>query len=121
VTAPVVAARPQTRIRRSSYTVTLLVGWLLAVACGGQAPPTALDREQFVETYVELRLAALKSPDRRITPEQRQQILSSRGITEDDLLAFAEAYGRDVDAMVAVWAEVEQRIAQRGATADSVP
>jgi hypothetical protein len=98
-----------------------LVGWLLAVACNGEAPPTALDRELFIETYVELRLAALRSPDRRITPERKQEILSARGITEDDLLAFAEAYGRDVDAMVAVWAEVEERIAQRGATADSVP
>jgi hypothetical protein len=93
----------------------------LVVACDGEAPTTTVDRETFIETYVELRRAALQSPDRKISPERKQEILSARGITEDDLLAFAEAYGRDVDAMVAVWTEIEQRIAQRGALADSVP
>jgi hypothetical protein len=93
----------------------------LTVACDGDAPTTTVDRETFIQTYVDLRLAALQSPDRKVTPERKQEILSAHGITEDDLLAFAEAYGRDVDTMVAVWAEVEERIARRGAPADSVP
>lgn len=109
------------RRRPSAWTLFASSLFVLVVACEGDAPTTTVDRETFIETYVELRLAALPSPDRKITPERKQEILSARGITEDDLLAFAESYGRDVNAMVAVWTEVEQRIAQRGAPSDSVP
>jgi hypothetical protein len=98
-----------------------LITLLLALACGGDAPTAAVDRETFIQTYVDLRVAALDSPNRTISAERRQQILAAHGVTEADLLAFVEAYGEDVDAMTAVWTEVEERLAKRGAGTSTAP
>jgi hypothetical protein len=81
---------------------------LLSVACRGNAG--AIDRQVFVDTYVDLRTAALANPNGQIRPEQRDSVLARHDVTEEQLLRFAEVHGRDVEFMSAVWGEVENRL-----------
>jgi hypothetical protein len=83
---------------------------LLVVGACGDAGPETIQRETFVATYVDLRRAALENPARQITPAKRDEVLSRHGVTEEDLYAFVEAHGRDVDYMAGVWSDVEARL-----------
>ena len=86
------------------------------------APPPGgepIDREVFIEAYVELRLAALGSDEFTVTPERRQEILTRHGVDEERLLHFAEVHGQDAEFMNEVWAEVEQRIEERRESDDA--
>lgn len=85
----------------------------LAAACADRSPPRTVDREVFIEAYVDLRLAALRAPDFVVSPEQRAQILERHGVDAEELLAFARAYGGDVEFMSEVWNEVERRLEAR--------
>ena len=69
-----------------------------------------MDRQVFVDTYVDLRTAALANPGGQIRPEQRDSVLARHGVTEDDLVNFAEVHGRNVEYMAEVWGEVENRL-----------
>jgi hypothetical protein len=86
---------------------------VLAAACGGRGADDVVDREVFIEAYVELRLAALASEDFEVAPDQRAEILARHGVDQDILLRFAEVHGRDVDFMNEVWSEVERRLEER--------
>ncbi|MDX1566375.1 MAG: hypothetical protein R3223_01160 [Longimicrobiales bacterium] len=97
----------------------LVLGSLLLVlgACGGEptddAPEPTISREAFVSTYVDLRMAALRSPETEITPEERSRILEEHGVTSEELLRFVEVLSRDDPrAMQEIWAEVQDRIQQ---------
>jgi hypothetical protein len=97
---------------------------LLAIAsCSSDtAEPTAgdvIDRATFVATYVDLRLAAVESPDFRVPAEARDEILARHGVEAEDLVRFAEAYGRDLELMNEVWTEVEERF--QNSSADATP
>jgi hypothetical protein len=78
-------------------------------ACDSGSAPT-LDRETFIQVYVELRIAALTQDDATLTDEDREQILAGHGITEEDLFAFADEHGDDPAYMVQVWEEIEERL-----------
>ncbi len=87
---------------------------LLAIAsCGSDAAePVAgdvIDRATFVDTYVDLRLAAVRTPEFRISPAERDEILARHGVRGEDLVRFAEVHGRDLELMNTVWTEVEAR------------
>lgn len=102
-------------VLRSSFPlgVLALVALLTLVGCRSSedsSPPGVLDREAFVEVYVALRKAALTSPDAELPEEERDRILEEFGVGADDLIAFAEAHGRDPDYMVEVWREIEERL-----------
>jgi hypothetical protein len=90
------------------------IGLLLALAsCDSDGSPVAgdsIDREAFIATYVELRQAAIASPDFRVTPEQRDEVLARHGVSGEDLVHFADVHGRDLEFMNEVWAEVETRV-----------
>ena len=100
-------------------TMPAIALMLLATACGGDAqgpvPADVIDRETFIETYVDLRVAAVTSTEFRVSPEQRAEILTRHGVDGDGLLRFADAHGRDLDYMTEVWAEIEVRIQDRAA------
>ena len=99
------ASSPQRRLLCS-----LLIIWA-AVACGGSdTGADTLDRETFISTYVDLRAAALRKESREISDEQRDSILGEYGVTEEDLLSFAEMHGREVPYMQDLWDEVEVRL-----------
>ena len=101
-------------MKRRMPAIALL---FLAAACVGDAqgpvPADVIDRETFIETYVDLRVAAVTSTEFRVSAEQRAEILARHGVDGEGLLRFADAYGRDLDYMNEVWAEVEARIQDR--------
>jgi len=85
---------------------------LAAAACGSDpsVPADVIDRETFIATYVDLREAAIATPDFRVPPERREEILAAHGVDAESLIRFAEAHGTDLDYMNAVWIEVEARL-----------
>lgn len=102
---------PLTRIGRSTTgglaTLALLT---LAVACGSSANTDAIDRETFIDAYVDLRVAALDTDSGRVAASDRDAILGDLGIAEDDLLDFVEVHAADLEFMRDVWNDVELRM-----------
>ena len=102
-------------MRRQATTLLLpllaVVG--LAAGCGAPERPQPIDREVFIDAYVDLRLAALGNEDFEVEPEQRSEILERHGVDQDELLYFADFHGRDVAFMNEIWSEVERRLAER--------
>jgi len=87
----------------------------LVLASGACAQPEgpesgSLDRATFVDAWVDLRTAALASPAREISPTERDRILAERGVTQEELLTFAEVHGSDVSYMKEIWDEVALRM-----------
>ena len=96
--------------RRILFLATAVAA-LFPAACGGGGTPEApVDRETFIRTYVDLRLSALGTPTGVITDAERARVLEEHRVTEDDLLAFADAWGSDPERMKAVWEEVQRRL-----------
>jgi hypothetical protein len=81
---------------------------LFSAACRGD--DGAIDRQVFVDTYVDLRTTALANPGGQIRPEQRDSVLARHSVTEDDLIHFTDVHGRNVEYMAEVWSEVENRL-----------
>jgi hypothetical protein len=109
-------------------TVTFLVfGSLLLLTggCSGTGPASpdqeTISREQFVEAYLELRRKSLRSPRLEIDLSDRDQILEELGLTEEDLLTFAEVWGGNPDVMESIWQEVDSilREDRRGPRGDA--
>jgi hypothetical protein len=103
-------------IAASGRALALAAFAALAAACG-QPPPGGepIDREVFIEAYVDLRVAALDSDEFVVSPEQRDEILAHHGVDQERLLHFAEVHGGDVDFMNEVWSEVDRRLQERSA------
>lgn len=98
--------RPR-RVRPRRLAAPLLA--CLALACGGGTVET-IDREVFIATYVDLRMAALETDSARVAPNERDAILQRHGVSADDLTTFAEVHADDLDFMRDVWNEVELRM-----------
>jgi hypothetical protein len=82
----------------------------LLVACGvGTDPAGVIDRETFIATWVDLRTAA-QTAGEPLPAADRDRVLGEHGITEDQLLGFAEAHGGDPRYMAEVWTEIEGRL-----------
>jgi len=84
---------------------------LAATGCrGGDAQEEGgetISRARFIETYVELRLAGLRSGDPDLTLDGQREVLDRMGVTEDEMIAFVEHWGTDGDLMVGIWEEVD--------------
>jgi hypothetical protein len=87
---------------------------LVLSACGGDEEvalvPGVIDRATFIEAYVDLRVQTLASTEVDLPIEERDRILVSHGVDADDLMAFVDAYGRELDFINGVWSEIEQRL-----------
>jgi len=86
-------------------------------ACRGeeQVPVVegVIDRETFIEAYVDLRVATIEGSDLALPVEERDSVLAEHGVSADDLTAFVEAYGRYLDYMSSLWSDVEARLEAR--------
>lgn len=82
-------------------------------ACGGDRPVPVvegiIDRETFIEAYVDLRASTVQGEELALPDEERDRILERHGVDEESLLAFVDAYGRELVYMNELWAEVERR------------
>ena len=102
--------------RAAAVTVAVAAAALGVGAC--EPSPETISREDFVGTYVALRIAELQRADLVIEEEARDSVLAARGVTEADLDAFVEANGRDVVFMQSVWTEVDSIMRARSEGAD---
>ena len=82
---------------------------LAGLACDGPAEET-IDRQVFIDTWVELRIAALDTDSQRIAAADREAVLERHGVTADDLTRFAEVHATDLDFMRDVWNDIELRM-----------
>lgn len=108
---------PSLRPRRAIRTLAAIALVTVTAACGSDGPDT-IDRQAFIDTYVDLRVAALTSETGTVSDADRTRILQEHGVTEDDLLTFADVHGRDAVFMRDVWDEVERRLDERRPTLD---
>jgi hypothetical protein len=116
------SGRIQGRERASRSAIAILV--LALTGCTGrtpQAPAGVIDREAFITTFVELRDAAMRQPLKVLTDEERTRILAAHGVTEDQLVAFADAWGGDPAAMAAIWDDVRARMQPIAPPATTAP
>lgn len=98
-------------VHRAALAIVVSVACLLLVSCDlGSGPSDVIDRETFIATYVDLRRAALTATDGELDDEARTEVLERHGVTEEDLLHFADAHGDDVDFLRSLWTEVEARM-----------
>lgn len=109
--------RPAGRRPRLTAVLALILA-VVATGCTTE-PEAAIDRDTFVATWVDLRRAAMTSPDAPITPAERTRILAEHGVTDEELLDFAAVHGGDVPYMAEVWEEVEARMGGTEAEGDS--
>ena len=103
----------------------LTLGLLLSsLACeGSQSNLPAgdlIEPEDFIATYVDLRAAALITEDGQVTEVGRSEVLDRHGISEEELISFAEAYGEDLTFMQKIWNEIELRLENTSSSPDSM-
>lgn len=98
-------------IRHVTFACVLL---LTLSACGAEEEvvvvPGVIDRETFIEAFVDLRVQTLESSQIHLTTEERDRILASHGVDAEDLVGFVDAYGRELDYINHVWSDIAQRL-----------
>jgi hypothetical protein len=86
---------------------------VLLAGVGCSSPPSdpaaelTIPRETFLEAYVQLRAAAMRSSRWQIGTAERDRILAGLGITEQDLIIFVEVRGDDLEYMTGLWSDVD--------------
>jgi hypothetical protein len=115
---PIVTLRSASAAKRARRAP----GWLLAVAllapaCTSESPAT-IERETFVATYADLRVAALRTDSGWLSDAQRTDVLSRHGVTPEDLTTFADVHGPDLAFMRQLWNDVEVRMDSLRSPAD---
>ena len=93
-----------------SAALTAIAAVLLLGCRGDTDPLRVIEREAFIATWVDLRNTAAQWRGGALPESERTRLLREHGVTEDQLLAFVDAYGEDPRYMLEVWAEVEQRM-----------
>lgn len=124
-------ACPRRPSRLRAVLALALATLLPAAGCGSEPPSadTAVDRETFIATWIDLRQAALASGTGDIGPSQRQRILDQHGVTPEGMQEFARVRGDEPGYMLDVWEEIERRMrveagelpADSGSVTGSVP
>jgi hypothetical protein len=92
---------------------TLLVVAFVLAACNADDGAFGAEDEQFVDTMVELRRAAVTAGVDTARFEQlSSEILEARGVTEDELRAYVSARESDLAHMASVWDSVAARLSE---------
>ena len=114
------------RTSKSRSSLHLLTWGILlsSLACGGSQSNLPADDliepEAFIETYVDLRAAALITEDGQVTEVGRSEVLDRHGISEEDLISFTQAYGEDLMFMQELWNEIELRLDNTRSSPDTM-
>jgi hypothetical protein len=98
------------RTGRVLGVISILGTLLFFSACADTIDPPPINREQYVEIYVEILRAIDEEPDSIAASQRAQEILDLRGITQAELLAYAEHYINEPEHLAEVWLEIETRI-----------
>lgn len=111
--------------RRALLLLLVLVSGAMGCDGGGASSreTPVMDREVFVRTYVALREKALlrEGGGQMDLPDSlRTAVLDREGVTEDELVRFAEVRGTDIPYMRQVWADIEARLEERRVPLDSL-
>jgi len=102
---------------RSAFFFLLVPTILQALSCTPPGPEggdsSVISRDAFIQAYVDLRVAALRSPGMELPLEERDRILVDLGLVDQDLLDFVEVRGRDIQFMRRVWEEIDSIITEK--------
>ncbi len=108
------ASSPAPSPPRPLVTLIALLLGVASGACGANTPNEVvdtIDRETFIEVYVDLRSVALRKTSRKVNAAERDSLLAMHEVTEEDLRLFLEVYHTEADFMRDLWNDVEARIA----------
>jgi hypothetical protein len=89
---------------------SLALGTLLSIPACSSEERGRLTREEYIEVFVEILLTAEESRDSVAATYATLAILERRGLTEEDLIEFANRYVDDAQALADIWAEIEERL-----------
>lgn len=92
---------------------------ILAVTVCKEAPGS-IGRDEFVNAYVALRVAELRGSGNVIAARTRDSVLAAHGVSEDDLVTFADSHGGDPVYMAELWGAVEDSVEKYTTRADTV-
>jgi len=90
--------------------VSLALGTLLSLSGCKFEEGGRLTREEYIDVFVEILLAAEETRDSVAATYATLAILERRGLTEDDLIEFANRYVDDAQGLADIWAEIEERL-----------
>lgn len=90
-----------------SYHIAIASVTLALASCGGESLPETIERDTFVQAYANLRIAAVETDSGRIAFTVRDSILEAFGVTEEDLMIFADVHAEELEFMRDVWNDVE--------------
>ena len=94
---------------------TLVLGTLLAFAACKAQEKGPITREDYIDLYVRILTAADGATDSTAATDSANRILTERGVSEDDLLEFAERLSQDPQALADIWGEIEARLKEPAA------
>jgi hypothetical protein len=99
-------------MRRLIRTLVLAFAAALS-ACDARGDATGIATDDFIDVIVELRRASENTlEDTAAFAVRRDRILAEAGVTVEDLQAYVEAHGRDVEHMARVWETINARLSQ---------
>ncbi len=107
------ASSPAPSPPRPLVTLIALLLGVASGACGANTPNEVvdtIDRETFIEVYVDLRSVALRKTSRKVNAVERDSLLAMHEVTEENLRLFLEVYHTEVEFMRDLWNDVEARI-----------
>ncbi|MEM7416351.1 MAG: hypothetical protein AAF389_12685 [Gemmatimonadota bacterium] len=96
---------PFDKIRALAVTSVILT----TAGCGGSGGD-AIERDVFVATYIDLRTTALDTDSARLSDADRDAVLARHGVTDQDLLNFADVHADELEFMREVWNEIELQL-----------
>jgi hypothetical protein len=109
---PKVSSHTSSRFRALVLSATVLLG-VASGACTDEAPSDVVetvDRESFIDVYVDLRHVALRKTSRTVNAVERDSVLALHEVAEADLRLFLEVHHTEAEYMRDLWNEVEARM-----------